>query len=69
VSRLQEARWLIEVAREAGLSVLAEKVSFISSLLYDQTTGCALLIEDDAEARRVAEAMIAAGVPVQAVEA
>ena len=65
----REAMRLIEAAREAGLSVLAENVSFISYLPYDRTTGCALLIEDDAEARSIAEAMIAAGVPVQAVEA
>jgi hypothetical protein len=37
-------------------------------LPVDRTTGCAWLIEDAAEARSVAEAMIAAGVPVQAVE-
>jgi hypothetical protein len=60
---------LVEAARGAGLGVLAENVSFISYLPYDRTTGCALLIEDDAEARSVAEAMIAAGVPVQEVEA
>jgi hypothetical protein len=65
----REARRLIEAARDTGLNVLADNVSFISYLPYDRTTGCALLIEDDAEARSVAEAMIAAGVPVEAVEA
>jgi hypothetical protein len=63
-----DARRLVEVAREAGLSVLAENVSVFSYLPYDRTTGCAWLIENDAEARAVAEAMIAAGVPVQAIE-
>jgi hypothetical protein len=65
----REALPLIEAARAAGLNVLVENVSFISYLPYDRTTGCAWLIEDDAEARSVAEAMLAAGVPVQVVEA
>jgi hypothetical protein len=65
----REAKRLIKVARAAGLSVLAENLSFISYLPYDRTTGCAWLIDNDAEARSVAEAMIAAGVPVQGVEA
>jgi hypothetical protein len=65
----REARRLIEAARDAGLNVLTENVSFIDYVPYDRTTGCALLIDDDAEARSVAEAMIAAGVPVEPVEA
>jgi hypothetical protein len=64
----REAMRLVETARSAGLNVLAENVSFISYLPYDRTTGCVLLVEDDAEARIVAEAMIAAGAPVEAVE-
>lgn len=60
---------IVEAARAAGLDVLAENVSFVSYLPYDRTTGCAWLIEDDAECRAVAEDMIAAGVPVQEVEA
>jgi hypothetical protein len=49
--------------------VVAESASFVSYLPYDRTTGCAWLIEDDAEATAIAQAMLAAGVPVQDVEA
>ncbi len=65
----REARRLVEDARAAGLEVVAENASFISYLPYDRTTRCAWLIEDEAEARSVAEAMIAAGVPIQEVQA
>jgi hypothetical protein len=64
-----DAKRLIKVTQAAGLDVQSENVSFIRFLPFDRTTGCAWLIENDAEARFVAEAMIAAGVPVQAVEA
>jgi hypothetical protein len=65
----REARPLIESATAEGLEVVAENCSFVSYLPHDRTTGCAWLIEDDAESREVAEAMIALGVPVQPVEA
>jgi hypothetical protein len=64
-----EARSVIERATAQGLDVVAERCSFVSYLPYDRTTGCAWLIEDDAEARAVAEAMIAEGVPIQDIEA
>lgn len=65
----RQALQLIETMRKAGLRLISENVSFISYLPYDRTTGCAWLIENDAEARSVTEDMLAAGVPVQAVEA
>jgi hypothetical protein len=65
----REARRLAEAAKATGLDVVAEDASFISYLPYDRTTRCGWLIEDEAEARSVAEAMIAAGVPIQEVEA
>jgi hypothetical protein len=64
-----EARRLIETAQGEGLEIVAESASFVSFLPYDRTTGCAWLIEDDAEAAAVAQAMLAAGVPVQNIEA
>jgi hypothetical protein len=64
-----EARHLIEKAQAEGLEAVAERASFVSYLPYDRTTGCAWLIEDDAEAWAVAQAMLAAGVPVENVEA
>jgi hypothetical protein len=65
----REALRMVEATKAAGLEVVAVNASFISYLPYDRTTDCALLIEDEAEARSVAAAMIAAGVPVQQVEA
>ncbi len=65
----RQALRLAEGAQAAGLDAVTENVSFISYLPYDRTTGCAWLIEDEAEARSVAEAMMAAGVPVRRVEA
>src|SRR5579871_6824929 len=53
-----EARSLIEAARREGLDVIAESTSFVSYLPFDRTTGCAWLIEDDAEAAAVARAML-----------
>ena len=64
-----EARKLIRAAEAAGLQVVAEGASRVSYLPFDRTTGCAWLIEDDDEAAAVAQAMLAAGVPVQDVEA
>jgi hypothetical protein len=64
-----EARQVIQAAEAEGLRVVAEGASFVSYLPFDRTTGCAWLIEDDAEAAAVAQAMLAAGVPVRDVEA
>ena len=64
-----EARKLIDAARSEGLEVVAESASFVSYLPQDRTTGCALIIEDDAESEAVAQSMLAAGIPVQDVEA
>lgn len=64
-----EARRLIEAARAEQLQVAAEDASFVSYLPLDRTTGCALVIEDDEESAAVAQEMLAAGVPVQPIEA
>ncbi len=63
------ARQLIEEAQAEGLAVVGEIASFVSYLPYDRTIGCAWLIEDHAEALSVAQAMLAAGVPVKNIEA
>jgi hypothetical protein len=63
------ARLVIDAAEAQGLQVVAERASFVSYLPFDRTTGCAWMIEDGAEAAAVAEAMLAAGVPVREVEA
>jgi hypothetical protein len=64
-----QAHFLIEAARGQGLEVLADNASFASYLPVDRTAGSAWLIEDHAEATAVAQAMRAAGVPVQEVHA
>jgi hypothetical protein len=64
-----EARQLIQVAEAQGLRVVAEGASVVCCLPFDRTTGCAWLIEDEAEAVAVLQAMLAAGAPVQDVEA
>ena len=64
-----EAHELIQTAEASGLRVIAEGASLVSFLPFDRTTGCAWLIEDEAEAAAVAHAMMAAGVPVRSVEA
>jgi hypothetical protein len=68
LGELPEARRLIEAAEAQGLAVVAECASCVSYLPYDRTTGCLWLIENDAEAAAVAEAMLREGVPVQNVE-
>ena len=65
----REARRLIEAAQAEGLEVIAESASFVSYLPFDRTTGCAWLIEDDADAAGVVQEMLAAGVLVEDVEA
>lgn len=62
------ARPWMEKALAAGLNVVGVNASFVSYLPVDQTTGAAHLIEDDEQARALAEAMIAAGVPVVDIE-
>jgi hypothetical protein len=51
------------------LEVVAESASFVSYLPYDRTTGRAWLIEDNAKATAIAQAMLREGVPVQDIEA
>jgi hypothetical protein len=63
------ARSVIETAQAQGLEVVAESASFVSYLPFDRTTGCAWLIEDDAEAAAVVQGMLEEGVPVQDIEA
>lgn len=60
-----EARRLSECLRQAGLKAELRNTSCVSYLPLDRTTGAALLIEDDGEARRLAEEMIRAGIPVE----
>ena len=64
-----EGRRLIEAVQGQGLRVVAEGASSVGYLPLDRTTGCAWLIENELEARAVVQAMLAAGVPVQDVEA
>jgi hypothetical protein len=63
-----EARHSVKDAQQAGLNVVAENASYVIYVPVDRTLGCAMLIEDDGEARATAEAMIAAGVPVNPIE-
>jgi hypothetical protein len=63
------ARQLIEILAAEGLEVVAQSASYVSYLPFDRTTGCAWLIEDEAEAMAVAKEMMAAGVPVHDIEA
>src|SRR5262245_29886158 len=60
-----EARPIVEIGRGLGLNVVAENASIVSYVPRDLATGQAWQIEDPAEAQATAEAMIAAGVPVQ----
>src|SRR5687767_1899488 len=53
----REARPLVQAARKEGLRVVDEGRSYVSYLPIDRTTGCALLIEDEAEMQAVAEAI------------
>lgn len=64
-----DARKIIEAAQINGLEVVAESASYISYLPQDRTTGTVLLIEDALEAEAVAQSMLAAGVPIQEVQA
>jgi hypothetical protein len=60
-----EARRLWDELRRAGLQAELHNTSGVSYLPLDRTTGAALIVEDDAEAQRLAEEMIRAGVPVE----
>ncbi len=60
-----EARRLLDELRRAGLRAELRNTSGVSYLPLDRTTGAALLVQDAAESRRVAEEMIQAGVPVE----
>jgi hypothetical protein len=65
----RDARRLAELAERAGLHPLIENASYISYLPFDRATGCVLLVEDEAEAKLVADEMIAAVFPVAEIEA
>lgn len=65
----REARRLIETLQKVGLDVVVQSASYVSYVPFNRTTGYAWLIEDDAEAATVVEEMLAAGVPVEYVEA
>jgi hypothetical protein len=58
-----EARYLTESARRLGLNVNADAIDR-SRYLPEDSTGYAMLIEDEELAAEVARRMIAAGVPV-----
>jgi hypothetical protein len=64
-----EARRLIATVEGQELQVVAEDASFVSYLPIDRTTGCAWLLEDDAEMAAIAIEMLRLGVPVQDIEA
>jgi hypothetical protein len=59
-----EARRLAVRLQHAGLRTEIRNTSYISYLPIDRTTGAALLIEDEAESRRVTDEMLRAGIPV-----
>jgi hypothetical protein len=65
----QEAREIMKALRTQGLEFVAKNASTISYLPENRTLGLALLIEDETEAARTAEEMMAAGVPVESIEA
>lgn len=60
-----EARRIELEAMAAGLRVIRTNKSRALYSFLDRTLGTALLVEDPAEAERLFEAMVAAGVPVQ----
>ena len=62
-----EARRLLDDLRRAGLRTELRNRSRVSYLPLDRTTGTALLVEDEAEAQRLVQDMIRAGVPVKRV--
>ncbi len=62
-----QARRLLDQLGGAGLRTELRVTSGVSYLPLDRTTGAALIVEDNAEARILAEEMIRAGVPVERV--
>ena len=64
----QDARRLAENLRQAGLKSVLRNTSAMSYLFMDETTGHALLVEDEHEAERLAREMMAAGVRVERIE-
>jgi hypothetical protein len=63
-----EALKFISEAEAQGLHIVAERTTIVSYLPYDRTDDCAWLIEDDSEARAIADSMIKSGVPVRESE-
>jgi hypothetical protein len=62
-----EARRLLDCLRQAGLRAELHNTSCVSYLPLDRTIGAVLLIEDEGEARHLAEEMIRDGIPVERV--
>lgn len=62
-----EPRRLSDDLRRAGLQAELRNTSAVTYLPLDRTTGAAWIVENDEEARRLAERMIQAGVPVERV--
>jgi hypothetical protein len=60
-----EARRLVEDLQHAGLRTELRNTSCVSYLPLDRTTGAALIVEDEAESRRLAADMMRAGIPVE----
>lgn len=65
----QRCRDLNSAAQKLGLRLNITNSSFTSYLPIDKTNNQAWLIEDDGEAKRIADEMIAAGVEIQDCEA
>ena len=65
----REARRQCHDLRAAGLEVDHENASCVVHHFHDRTTGVVWVNEDPAEAVAIAETMLAAGVPLQIVEA
>jgi hypothetical protein len=65
----RDARGIMKMLQAEGLKFVARDASTISYLPEDKTLKSVLLIEDDVEAARIAEEMLAAGVPVEDIEA
>ena len=60
----REATRLVAKLSRHGLRSSIESRVDAEVLAFDRTTGCALIMEDESEARRVKAEMMAAGVPV-----
>jgi len=62
------ARRIAEAATKLKLNVVIEDLSHTSYLPYDRGTGCAWVIENDADAAAITAEMLAMGIPVSEVE-